>query len=74
MIIRWKVEDGYVGGARPQETEIDDRDLRECATRDEQMSLIEQSVQEDYEQRISWAFSNFKRIEEDLKEIGTLDD
>jgi len=54
MIVRWEVADGYVGAGRTQETEIDDDSIAECESQEEFNRLIEECVQEDFEQRVSW--------------------
>jgi len=53
MRITWQVDDGYVGG-RPQHTEIDDEELEECETEDEKRALIEDIIQEEFYQKISF--------------------
>ena len=55
MIVYWEVEDGYVGKSRPQSTEISDEDLDACETEEERERLIEDCIQEDFEQNITWA-------------------
>ncbi len=55
MIVHWEVEDGYVGKSRPQSTEISDEDLDACETAEERERLIEDCIQEDFEQNITWA-------------------
>jgi len=54
MIVRWEVEDGYCGKSRPQSTEISDDDLSNCDTEEERDALIEDCIQEDFENRITW--------------------
>lgn len=54
MIVYWEVEDGYVGKSRPQSTEISDEDLDACETEEERERLIEDCIQEDFEQMITW--------------------
>lgn len=54
MEVAWQVDDGYAGGSRPQHTTIDDEDLAACETDEEREQLINDSIQEDFEQRISW--------------------
>ena len=51
--VRWQVEDGYAGGARPQSTTLNLEDFEGCS--DEQIvEMIEQCIQDDFEQSISW--------------------
>lgn len=54
MIVRWQVSDGYVSGDRPQTTNIPDEELEECETEEERKELINDYIQNDFEQRISW--------------------
>ncbi len=54
MKITWEVDDGYCGGSRPHHIEIDDEELAECKTEEEKEKLIEDYVQDDFEQNISW--------------------
>ena len=54
MRVRWQVDDGYAGESRPQYTEINDEELEDCWDDEERQALIDQYVQEDFEQRISW--------------------
>ena len=55
MKVRWQVDDGYVGG-RPQSTEIDDDELEEYETEEDKQWFIDQCVQEDFEQKITWCY------------------
>ncbi|MEO7046582.1 MAG: hypothetical protein ABI091_14825 [Ferruginibacter sp.] len=66
MEITWEVEDGYSGKSRPQHTEIDDQDIAECKTKEEFEKLINEAVQEDFEQTISFFFKmpEFKPIKQ----------
>ena len=58
MRVMWEVEDGYVGQSRPQYTVIPREDLDACETEQEREELIDSYVQEDFEQRISWAITD----------------
>jgi hypothetical protein len=53
MIIKWEVEDGYVTGKRYHTTNIDDGDIEACGTKEEFENLIEESVDEDFRQKVS---------------------
>ena len=55
MRITWQVEDGYVGGSRPQYTTIDDDELAECDSEEEKEQFITQCIQEDFMMEISWS-------------------
>ncbi len=56
MKINWEVEDelGYVGSSRPQYTIIPDDELDECETEEDRKKLIEEYVNEDFLQKITW--------------------
>ena len=54
MRVLWEVDDGYAGKSRPQTTIIDDNDLEACETDEERELLINQEIQFDFEQKISW--------------------
>jgi hypothetical protein len=54
MKVKWEVDDGYVGASRPQVTEVDDDELAECETEDEREHLINERIQEDFDERINW--------------------
>ena len=55
MKVTWQVDDGYISGSRPHTTEIDDDELAECETEEERQDLINDSIQNDFEQCISWS-------------------
>jgi len=54
MRVTWEVEDGYVGKSRPHFFEIDDEELAECETEEERQQLIEDYVQTEFDNIISW--------------------
>lgn len=54
MKVKWEVNDGYVCGSRPHYTEIPDAELQDCGTDDERESLIDEYIQEDFTQKITW--------------------
>jgi len=65
LIITWKVEDDYIGKYRPQTTKLkitDFMDLEEWAELpvEEKKQLIEEAVQEDFEQKISFSINDYK--------------
>ncbi len=53
MIITWEVDDGYDGKSRPQITEIEEIDF-EGLEGYEKEDFINDCVQEDFSQRITW--------------------
>jgi hypothetical protein len=50
--VEWKVADGYAGKDRPQSTEIDHRDILMCDSEDDVRRLVEDSIRDDFEQKI----------------------
>lgn len=60
MIVRWEVEDGYVGRSRPQYTTIPDDELAECETEKERRQLINDYVDGDFHNRIGWAIVGYE--------------
>ena len=69
MNITWEVEDGYVGKSRPQYTEISDDEIAMCDTVEEAMDLIDELVHDDFESSITWAFSYWDRVQQEVKQI-----
>ena len=69
MEINYEVEDGYCGGSRPQSVEVDDYEIIECETLSEAIILVEECVQEDFEQKVSWVFKT--DIEKEIDKIKT---
>jgi len=63
--IKWEVEDGYVGKQRPQSTTIDiEKEIMSeedwnALTKDEKEEIIEQAVEEDFKQKISFSISDY---------------
>lgn len=55
MEITWKVSDGYVGHG-PQTVKVSDSELIECDTVDEALAIIEDAIQEDFQQTVSPAY------------------
>ena len=53
LVVTWKVDDGYVNNG-PHQTHIDDADLEECEDDAERERLIEEAVQTDFENNVSW--------------------
>jgi hypothetical protein len=62
--VRWEVEDGYVGKSRPRTTTIDIEQLMdieewEAMPEDKKREFIEEIVQKDFEQKISFGISDY---------------
>ena len=58
MRVTWEVDDGYVGKGRPQHTEIPDDEIEDCETEEEKQELINQYVQEDFDNSITWSITH----------------
>lgn len=54
MEVKWQVDDGYAGPARPQYTKVPDEELAECESEQEREDLINDYVSEDFLQKITW--------------------
>jgi len=57
MEVTWEIEDGYCGGSRPQTTEVPDDELDECETESDCQTLIDEYVQADFENTVSWCIT-----------------
>jgi hypothetical protein len=67
MKVRWEIDDGYVGGDRPQCTEIPNEDL-EGLDEEQQLAVVEQYIQEDFEHKASPCW-DYNRVQELLAEL-----
>ena len=67
MKITYQIEDGYVGGARPQIVEIDEVEIENCETMDEVEELIYDYCEEDARQRMYVSVDKYSM--EDVKAI-----
>lgn len=65
----WEVDDGYAGKSRPQSTEIDEDWIKNSDNEDDAMEMIEQEVQEDFNDKIRWYFSNHEELVEEVRKI-----
>lgn len=54
MKITWEVSDGYVGQSRTQDTEVPDDEIAECESQGELELLINDYIQEDFENTVTW--------------------
>jgi len=65
IVVKWEVEDGYVGRSRPQRTVIDvenhlmDESEWNELSDEEKRKIIEEAVQEDFDQKISFAINDY---------------
>jgi hypothetical protein len=69
MEITYHVEDGYAGKSRPQHVDVPDDEIKEYDSIEEAMEMIQQSVQEDFENRITWAYGDQSKIEAGVSEL-----
>ncbi|MHA1856925.1 MAG: hypothetical protein ACTSYY_12850 [Promethearchaeota archaeon] len=62
--VKWQVNDGYAGKSRPQETLFESRDYTETdwekLPHNEKEDIIDQAVQEDFEQKITYSIYNYE--------------
>lgn len=56
--VTWEVEDGYVGAARPQFTDIPDEEFKDCETEEDRQEVIQVWVQQEFEENISWTVTD----------------
>lgn len=64
MTVTWEIDDGYAGGNRPHETEIDDDELAECETIEDKKQLIREYVQSDFSANIDWYITDWGDLNE----------
>jgi hypothetical protein len=69
MKVTWEVEDGFMGGSRPQVVEVPDDDIRECETLDEALDVVNEYVREDFENNVS---AGIRRWDEMKAEVEAL--
>ena len=60
MKVHWQIDDGYAGRARPQCTEIPDKEIEEL-DEEEIQKVIEEYVDDDFKQKIRWYIINIER-------------
>ena len=58
MKITWEVSDGYIGKSRPQYTEVPNDELAKCETEEEREELIEEYIQNDFQESIGWEITS----------------
>lgn len=64
MEVTWYADDGYVNPG-PHTVEVDDDELRECETDAQRLELVEEAIQEDFGQKVSWYYDT-----PDFSELG----
>lgn len=58
MKIRYDLDDGYAGPSRPHFVEVSDEDLAECETEEEKAAMVDEAIQEDFQQHIFPVYKN----------------
>ena len=61
-----EVEDGYIGGSRPQSLIFDD--FEDCGTVEDAMDAVYQAVQDDFEQTVSFTITNYDEIKKKIED------
>lgn len=56
MKVYWEVEDGFIGKSRPQSTEIPDEEISACPNLEAAMYLINEYIQADFENNVTFGF------------------
>ncbi len=69
MEIQYEVEDGYAGGSRPRSFRIDDSEIEACDSVEDALEQIELYTQDDFADKISWYYSRYDSMVEQVKEI-----
>lgn len=59
--VKWEIDDGYVGGSRPQSVWIDPMDIEGCETEEDAEKVIQELIQFDFEQTVRWFSPNLKK-------------
>lgn len=67
LTVTWKVDDGYTNN-RPHVTKIQNYEFEECETEQDRNDIIDQAVQADFEQLVSWYIVSTKKDSEDDKQ------
>jgi hypothetical protein len=73
MEIRWEVNDGYIGKSRPQRTNISNKKIKECETKQEAIELIEECITTDFES-LGWGYSNYEEVLEQVDSLLNKED
>jgi len=62
MEVRWQTEDGYCGGSRPQYITIASSEIESHMSDDDLERFLEDIVQDDFEQRVSFCIRNREQV------------
>ena len=68
MEVTYEAEDGYVGGSRPKYVDINDEEIKDCESDDEAMRLVEDAIQEHFEQNVAASY-DYKKLLEEVKQL-----
>lgn len=61
--VRWEIEDGYMGGSRPQSFSIDLGEMVDsCQDEDEARRYLEEELDSALQERVSWVCPNFDEV------------
>ena len=71
MEIEWEVEDGYIGGSRPQSLTLISDDFENCKTVEDAMEVVNEAVQEDFRQTVTYKITNYDEIKKKLEYLIT---
>lgn len=56
--VRWEIEDGYVGGARPHYTRVSAEDFQHCETEDQVRDALDEIIEDDFRAKIGFSVRN----------------
>lgn len=60
--VKYQVADGYAGGARPQSFTVGTGWIEDDMTDQDLANALDELIQEDFEQRISWSGINYDDV------------
>lgn len=64
----YQVDDGYIGGSRPQRMSIDIDELPDDSDMSDVRDYVERAIQEDFNQKISWSCESLDDVVSQLHE------
>ncbi len=70
MKVMWEVEDGYAGGSRPQSVEVPDDEIAECCDLKDAEKLIQDYVQEEFENTVSASIKGWDEIKDAVQKLA----
>lgn len=68
--LEWEVSDGYCSGRRTHTAQISVGDILECENESEISELISDTIQEDFEQKVSWSFGTESAVTKILGKLA----